>query len=391
MKKVLSIIILILLLAGCSTAPTVDTASYANTATSGVWISYSEINGMLTSQSGFESEFLNVISNAKQFNIQNLYIHVRAFCDSLYKSDYFPLISAAESYGFDVLEYILTKCHQNGIKVHAWINPYRVSATTSDIETLNLNSPALKWLKDDNAENDRNVCITDGIYLNPAELEVQKLIIDGIREILEKYDVDGIHFDDYFYPTTLEQFDEISYTQYCTTTNNPLSLEDWRRNNVNSLLSSCYSAIKYKNPNVLFTVSPMASLEQNYNNLYADVKEWVRNGYIDYIIPQIYFGFEYPDDDFKFENLLSKWKEIVENSDVGLLIGLASYKSIPELTEDKAEWENNDDVIARQVKICKDDDLVQGYVYFSYSSLFGENQAFVKQRENILKLENKNG
>ena len=155
-------------------------------------------------------------------------------------------------------------------------------------------------------------------------------------------------------------------------------------------MSGCYSAIKYNNSNILFTVSPMASIKQNYKNLYADVKEWIKGGYIDYIIPQIYFGFEYPADEFKFENLLKEWKKMVKNSDVGLIIGLPSYKSIPELEEDKEEWENNHDIIARQVQICKDDDLVQGYVYFSYSSLFGEAEEYVKQRENILKLENEN-
>lgn len=391
MKKVLSIIILILLLAGCSTMPIKDTVSYANTATSGVWISYSEVNSMLASENGFESEFLNVISNLRELNIQNLYIHVRAFCDSLYKSDYFPLVSYAENYQFDVFEYILKMCHQNDIKVHAWINPYRVSTASSDIETLNTQSPAYKWLKDEDTENDLNVCISDGIYLNPAETQVQKLIIDGIKEIIEKYDVDGIHFDDYFYPTTSTQFDEISYNKYCADKENPLSLEDWRRNNVNSLLSGCYSAIKYKNSDILFTVSPTASVKQNYNNLYADVKEWIKGGYIDYIIPQIYFGFNYPDDEFKFKNLLTDWKKIVKDSNVGLLIGLPSYKSIPELEEDKEEWENNYDIIARQAQICKDDNIVQGYVYFSYSSLFGEAEEYVKQRENILKLENKNG
>lgn len=391
MKRVLSIIILVLLLAGCSTPSIENTVSYANTATSGVWISYSEINSLLTSQNGFENEFEKVILNLRQLNIQNLYIHVHAFCDSLYKSDYFPLISAAESYQFDVFEYMLTKCHQNGIKVHAWINPYRVSTASSDIETLNTQSPAYKWLKDENTENDRNVCILNGIYLNPAEPQVQKLIIDGIKEIIEKYDVDGIHFDDYFYPTTSPQFDEVSYTDYCIDKENPLSLEDWRRNNINLLLSGCYNAIKYIDSDILFTVSPMASIKQNYNNLYADVKEWIKGGYIDYIIPQLYFGFEYTDDQFEFENLLTDWKKTVKDSDVGLLIGLASYKSIPELEEDKEEWENNYDIIARQVEICKDDNLVQGYVYFSYSSLFGEAEAYVKQRENILKLENENG
>ena len=134
-----------------------------------------------------------------------------------------------------------------------------------------------------------------------------------------------------------------------------------------------------------------ASIKQNYNNLYADVKEWINCGYIDYIIPQLYFGFEYPEDEFKFENLLNEWKNITKESKVGLLIGLANYKSIPQLEADKQEWENNHDIIARQVQICKADRIAQGYVYFSYSSLFSVEEEYAKQRENILKLESQNG
>lgn len=391
MKKVLIILILCFTLAACSTKAPESVKTSATCDESGVWISYSELNTMLLSEQGFKVEFQEVIENLQSLKIQNLYIHVRPFCDSLYKSDYFPLMPNVKSYDYDVFEYVINECHANGIKVHAWINPYRVSNSTTDIETIDSTSPAYKWLKDDIADNDRNVCLQDGIYLNPAETEVQSLIINGIKEILQNYSVDGIHFDDYFYPTCDTSFDEVSYSEYLNKTETPLSLEDWRRNSVNALISGCYSAIKYINKDVIFSVSPTASIEKNYNNLYADVKEWVNGGYIDYIIPQLYFGFEYPDRDFRFENLLSYWKEVVKESDVGLIIGLGFYKSIPELQEDRQEWENNHDIIARQVEICKQDGTVQGYVFFSYSSLFGQDSAYTKQRENILKLENVNG
>lgn len=392
MKKLWIIIAAILLLSGCATQkPKTDEINYSGTATSGVWLTYSEINGMLSSEEGFENEFSKVVLNLKEMKIQNIYVHVRAFCDSLYPSEYFPLAKAVSGYDFDVFGYIVEQCHKENIRVHAWINPYRVSTATTDIEMLPNNSPAYKWLRDEKNENDRNVCIAGGIYLNPAQPEVQSLVINGIKEILQKYSVDGIHFDDYFYPTTDPAFDEESYNTYIKGKENPLKLEEWRRCNVNLLISGCYDAIKYINKDIVFSISPTASLKQNYNNLYADVAEWINCGYMDYIIPQLYFGFEYPEDEFKFANLLKEWKNAIKDSKVGLLIGLANYKSVPQLEADKEEWENNYDIISRQVKLCNEDALVQGYVYFSYSSLFSPEEPFLKQRENILNLENKNG
>jgi hypothetical protein len=95
-------------------------------------------------------------------------------------------------------------------------------------------------------------------------------VLDGIRELIAKYEIDGIHFDDYFYPTTSTDFDAASYAEYKKSTENPLPLADWRRNAVNTLISACYTAIKYANRNIVFSISPTASLESNYENLYAD-------------------------------------------------------------------------------------------------------------------------
>lgn len=381
MKKVLIVLTLLIVMTGCAPKSRAD---YENKLSGGVWISYSEINTMLDSQNGFEKEFATVIQNCKELKIQNLYIHVRAFCDSLFDSDYYPLMQRAEKYDYDIFEFVIDECHKENIKVHAWINPYRVSTATTNIDEITASSPAYKWLKDDNTDNDRNVSFANGIYLNPSEQSVQGLVIDGIREIIVKYDVDGIHFDDYFYPTTDSGFDKVSYEAYKSSAQNPLLLEDWRRSNVNALVSGAFNAIKYANKDIIFSISPMASIENNYNNLYADVKYWVECGFVDYIIPQLYFGFDYPDDNFKFNNLLNDWKELICDSKVGLLIGLASYKAIPELPADIEEWQNNNDIIARQIKICKNDSEIQGYVLFSYSSVFGEREEYEEQTKNIV-------
>ena len=362
---------------------------YAGESSSGVWISYSEINSMLASSDGFDFELEKAVDNCRSLKIQNVYIHVRAYCDSLFESEYFPLTDKAEGYDCDIFEKITTAFHDAGIKVHAWINPYRVLTSSSDIEKVNHGSLAYKWLKDDDPENDLNVCFADGIYLNPAEDGVRRLVIDGIREIIDRYDVDGIHFDDYFYPTTSSDFDRESYEKYKAAAENPLSLGDWRRSNVNALISGCYSAIKYKDADILFSVSPAASIEKNYGEYYADIREWVKNGYVDYLIPQLYFGFKYPDSKYRFQNLLEEWKALLsENRDIGLLIGLASYKIGDDGEDDREEWQNDTDIISREAEICREDDTVLGYVIFSYKSLFSNAALNSEQRENLLKILN---
>ena len=379
MKKVLAVLAVAVILAGCSKPITQKSVNKH----SGVWLSYSEVNAMLDGD--FKAEFNTFIKNCQDLKITDLYIHVRAFGDALYKSKLFPQNEKSLKYDFDVLEWVLDISHQNGIKVHAWINPYRISTATENIDEINPNSPAYLWLKDENPQNDKNVCISGGIYLNPAESQVQQLIIDGVREIVKGYDVDGIHFDDYFYPTQSEEFDKASYDLYKAQNLAPLPLADFRRLNVDLLLSGTYNAIKHIKTGVTFSVSPAASVDNNYQKLYADVRSWVDNGFVDAIIPQLYFGFEYPDDNFKFNNLLKAWCDIADlNPDVKLFIGLGVYKARPELEADKAEWQNNNDIIKRQVEAVYNNDRVNGFVYFSYSSLMSNDTEFKAQRENLM-------
>lgn len=378
MKRVLAVLMCAVLLAGCFQFEKKETTKKHI----GVWLSYSEVNSMLDGD--FKTEFQKLIKNCKTLEVKNLYIHIRAFGDSLYKSKYFPLNEKAQKYDFDILKYVITLCHKNGILVHAWINPYRISTATQNVDEINDKSPAYLWLKDEIVENDKNVCFESGIYLNPAESEVRRLILNGVREVVKNYDIDGIHYDDYFYPTQSEAFDKASYDTYIKTTNNPLSLADWRRANVDALISGTYNAIKFEKSGVIFSVSPAASVDNNFENLYADVSSWVKNGYVDVIMPQLYFGFEYPDEDFKFSNLLNAWKELSnQNENVKLIIGLAFYKAKPTLLADITEWQENDDIIARQVDLIEKDSKADGWVYFSYSSLFSEAEEFKNQRKNL--------
>lgn len=366
MKRLLCVMLTLMLLVGCSDVRTKapkDTQDYIT----GVWVSYSELDTML--QKDFKAEFDTAVRNCLSRGVIDMFVHVRPFCDSYYQSQLFPLRASVAAHDFDVLEYMINTCHKNGIKFHAWLNPYRVRTVDSDISALPENNPAKQWLTDNTADNDTNVSLVEGIYLNPASSDVRQLIIDGIREIIENYAVDGIHFDDYFYPTTEAAFDEKSYTEYCNKTQKPMSLGQWRRANVNALISGVYTAIKFKDKDIIFSVSPSASIDENYNKHYADITAWCESNCVDYVIPQLYFGFEYPDNNFKFDNLLDEWKSKVNGTNVKLLIGLATYKINTQSEPDRAEWANGTEVINRQISICKDAEDIAGHIYFSYSSM----------------------
>jgi len=258
-------------------------------------------------------------------------------------------------------------CHENKINFHAWINPYRVKTTDSDISTVNSESPVYKWLNDGNSENDKNVILFNGIYLNPASSEVIKLISDGVREIINNYDIDGIHIDDYFYPTTSPDFDLSSYNEYLSESENPLSLNEYRTSNINSLISSLYTAIKFKSKDLIFSISPSASINKNLNTYYADIRAWCENDCVDMIIPQLYFGFEYPNEEFRFDKLLNDYLEL-DIHNTKLLIGLATYKIKTTAEPDTAEWADGEKIITKQIDICKKENKVSGIVFFSYSS-----------------------
>lgn len=364
MKKILCIMISLLLLAGCSSYEEYDKVYENETLQSyitGVWLSYSELDSLLAS-GNFKSEFESALSNCKARGITDMFIHIRPFCDSLYPSKYFPLRQSTQGYDFDVLEFIINVCHENGIKIHGWINPYRVSTGNSDISSIPKNSPV-------HTLPQSAICIYNGVYLNPSSFEVRQLIINGIREIVNGYDIDGIHFDDYFYPTQDEAFDSAVYNSYCEETVTPLSLADWRRTHVNALISGCYTAIKFSDKDVVFSVSPSASIADNYNENYADTVLWCESGCVDYIIPQLYFGFEYPDDNFKFENLVTMWRERISGTTVRLLVGLAAYKINTEQEPDRIEWQQGSNIIKRQIEICRNTHDISGHIYFSYSAM----------------------
>ena len=387
MKKIVAIIlILIISLSACGKVSDNENGvlgKYSESVVGGVWLSFSEINTILKADN-IEKEIEAVASNCKNLNIRDVYIHTVSFCDAIYKSEIYPKTQSAKAVDFDVLEKFIDIFHKNDIRVHAWLNPYRVSTSNSEIEKLDEMSIVRQWLSDEDKENDSNVCLYNGIYLNPASEQVRRFITSAITEICENYEVDGIHFDDYFYPTTDIEFDKTSYEEYISGAESPLSLADWRRANVNILISDCYYTVKEIDENIEFSISPAADVKKNYNELYADVEYWIESGYVDSIIPQLYFGFLYPDKEFRFENLLEEWVSLSKkNSEVDLHIGLATYKIGTTSAPDNEEWQEYEDIIARQAELCYNNSFVKGFVLFSYSSVFSNNALNASQMENL--------
>ncbi len=351
------------------------------------WLSYIElslISGRNTKES-YTAYIDGIFDNMKQVGITDVFVQVRPFADAFYPSNIFPSSAyvASEQGGpmpFDVFGLITERAKMKNLSVHAWINPYRVSHS-NDIEALSENNPARKMYKEGINED---VAVTEkGIYFNPASEKVRKLVADGARELLEKYDIKGIHIDDYFYFENCGDFDDRQYQIYTSLGGN-LDLASWRRENVSVLLSTLYSAVKGFGEDKIFSVSPAGDIAKCYNENYADVYLWCREeGYCDMIIPQIYFGFE--NEKLPFNRCLEDWMALCVGRKVKLTIGLALYKAGQEDTyalSGKNEWINNSNIIARQVQALKEKNC-HGYALYSGTYIDFNEKSFAEELNNL--------
>lgn len=354
-----------------------------------VWVPFMSLNMKDTdySETAFKAKFDDIVEQALAHNMNTLIVHVKPFNDALYPSEYFPwshLVSGEQGKnpGFDPLDYMITATHKAGMQFHAWINPLRIQIN---------NTPSLcesnvyYSLKNGNNPEDIIMETPNGKYLNPAYPNVRELIINGVKEVVEKYPVDGVQFDDYFYPekingTNVEidtEIDKIAYENYCNLPGNiqPLSLEKWRFANVNSLISGTYNAIKSINQNVVFGISPSGNLANNAK-IGADVFTWCKTpGYIDYICPQIYFSPEHP----KLPSALAatQWKDIIKCDKVKLYFGLAAYKAGSD-TADFGTWKNHDDILKTQIEQFRQLGC-DGFMFFSSEDFKNKNASLELQ------------
>ncbi len=368
MKRLLSVVLMICLL----TSALYVTAEEGERELRAVWFSYEDYSAQLAglTQREFEAKADAICENIKSSGLNTLIFHVRAFSDAFYDSDLFGYSryvcgEAGVSPEYDPLALMCEIAHKNGLDIHAWINPYRIGAP----ENVTPDSVAHLWRQQ---YGDERVCEHEGAwYYNPADEHVRQYIIQGVREVVEGYPVDGIHFDDYFYPTAGESFDAAAYAASATT----LTLNQWRLENVDLLILQTYDSIKEINPDVLFGVSPNADIEKNMTQYFANVEKWGScEGYVDYLAPQIYFGYE--NSTMPFDKVLYRWVDLCTVPD--LYIGLAAYKAGKEdkwAGEGRLEWVNGSGIIATQIADVRENPDCDGFMLFCYSPFYSDTSS----------------
>ncbi len=337
----------------------------------GVWVPYMDlnINSSNNTEQKFKSKFQNIINKSKANKVNALFVQVRPFSDALYPSKVYPwshLLTGTQGKnpGFDPLLYMVEESHKNGLEFHAWINPFRVKHPSTP-SYLSSGNPYFKL-------NSKKYFIfhNAGLCYNPASTRVQNYIIEGVKEIVQKYNIDGIHFDDYFYPAkdSMTSKDYI-YEEYCQKNkNNTINYSEWKIKNVNHLIKEVYKTVKQAKPNVQFGISPSGNIKRCYD-LGADVKTWAsEKGYVDYLCPQIYWS-----PDFQvmpFEKTAAEWKKLIKNNNVNLYCGLALYKINSDA--DKGTWKHRKNIIADEIKISKNLQY-NGVILYSWSYLNSES------------------
>lgn len=338
----------------------------------GVWISYLEISALLRGKS--ESEFRQaaaaIYDNCASLGINTVFVHARAFGDAFYFSDLFPFTkhisgTVGVRTAYDPYPILIDEAHKRGISFHAWINPLRLCGT-DDLKAVLSELPIKQWYGDTALNGKYLVNVSGTWYLNPAYPEAVRLVGDGVREIVSRYDVDGVHIDDYFYPTTDASFDSAAYAA-----SDASSLSAFRVGNCNALVREIYNAVHECSGSAVFGASTQGSMSNNLNQLYADAEAWCKGGYVDYFAPQIYYGFENSAQPFK--RCTDEWNTLVDGTKTKLCIGLAVYKIG---TEDqwagngKYEWQNTDTMLKRQIEYAKSCKNYGGVALYSYNYLF---------------------
>ncbi len=326
------------------------------------WVSYIELDELLQvcSTASEARSALNAMMKQLAANrINTVFFHVRANSDAYYSSSIFQPAESAKNLlqaGFDPLAHAVEAAHACGMKLHAWVNPYRIGKQAVHAVS------GVPTLKDEAGK----------YYYVPTSTAAQKLIVNGVREIVTRYAVDGIQYDDYFYPedlleeNTVYGFESEDYTAYCAK-GGKLSVGDWRRAGVDNLIAATHAVTAAQK--VVFGVSPAVSAEKTYTSLYADCRKWLSQaGYVDYLCPQIYTGFCH--DTKPFKDMVDVWNHYERHASVKLYVGLALYKIGMRVDSyagsGKTEWATQRDIMKRSVQYLRNKHIA-GLCFYSYS------------------------
>ncbi|MFI5913568.1 glycoside hydrolase family 10 protein [Dactylosporangium sp. NPDC051541] len=330
-----------------------------------------------------KQEYLGWLDLAQKLNLNAVFVHVRPSGDALWPSEYAPWSEwitgvRGQGPGFDLMQWMIDETHRRNLEFHAWFNPYRGSQPApagagSDINALAADHPLRKhpeW-----AVVYPSAGTTGSrLHFNPGIPEARKFVEDSMLEAVQKYDVDGVHFDDFFYqyPVAKQDFpDDGAFQIY----GRGKSKADWRRDNVNLLVKEMSQRIKQIKPYVKFGISPFGIWRndatdpagsptrglQSYDEVYADTRLWVREQWLDYIVPQLYWniGFDAAD----YAKLLPWWADVVKTTRVQLYIGQADYR-----VGQSGPWSDPAE-LDRQLALNRKYPQVTGSVHFSAKNL----------------------
>tara|TARA_R110000868_G_scaffold14075_11_gene65775 strand:+ start:2834 stop:4354 length:1521 start_codon:yes stop_codon:yes gene_type:complete len=331
-----------------------------------------------------KADYLKIIDFYDTLNFNAAIVQIRTAGDAFYTSDYAPWSEyltgkegIAPKNNENLLEWMISETHKRGMEFHAWLNPYRA---TFDLDTL-----ALSEKHDYYLHPDWMLKYGKKYYYNPGIPEVQEHLVSIIGEVVANYDIDAIHFDDYFYPYKIkdEVFqDSVTFSQFSLPKQ---SLDDWRRSNVDSLIQNTHQKIKQEKPWVQFGVSPFGvwknkstdargsdtqAGQTTYEDLYADPLLWMQNKWIDYIIPQAYWSIDLSVASHK--TILEWWAQNSNNTN--LYIGNGPYKI---RNNSDTAW-NKKKELPNQISLGRGNAIVQGNAFFSAKSLMRNNDDVVK-------------
>ncbi|MCB0523920.1 MAG: family 10 glycosylhydrolase [Lewinellaceae bacterium] len=330
-----------------------------------------------------KAEFDSLLDVLKAMNMNAVFVQIRPAGDAFYKSKTVPLSrflvgkqgTALDDSLYDPLTYMIKATHDRRMEFHAWMNPFRASwdldtAKLDSIHPLRALSPATKkqWFYQYGTK----------WYFNPANPSVRLYLVNVVKDVLLRYDVDGIHFDDYFYPYKESGLNLDAalddYNAFASGNHSYTDIGDWRRANVNNLIENVSKTIKKYKPYVKFGISPFGVYRNKdrdpvngsntragitcYDDLYADILLWLKNGWVDYVAPQIYWSAGYAPADF--EVLLDWWSKHTYGKQ--LYIGHAAYKI--NNSPNDPHWAEPEEM-GRQIRMARANANVDGSIFFS--------------------------
>ena len=350
-----------------------------------VWVSYLEWAAMdFSTEDAFRARVVQLLDNCTGLGLNTVLAQVRPFGDALYRSSLFPwshLCTGVQGQdpGFDPLDVLLQEAHTRGISVEAWVNPYRLRSSAAmppNLADSNLANTHPEW-----------VCTVDeGLYLNPAEPAAADYVVQGVAELVQNYAVDGIHFDDYFYPTTDESIDAAQFAA-----SGAGNLAAWRRENVTALVRAVHDTVKAADPTLRFGISPQGNPDNDENQQYSDVTGWLASGggdaVVDYLCPQVYWGQGFAlhngSTRFAFENIVPAWLAYPRAEGVALYFGLGAYRvgvGDGGSNENSLSGWSTGRALADQVAFLREQGA-EGWALYRYGSLFGPEQTSLAAAE----------